>query len=115
MFDVKFDLTRKARLVADGHRNKDVPAHSIYASVILRDSVRIVLLLAVLNGLDILAVDIDNTYLNAPCKEKVHVIVVKKLVGPENNGKRAVIVHVLYELKSARYSWRHHLAQHIRE
>ena len=25
IFDVKFDLTRKARLVAGGHRNKDVP------------------------------------------------------------------------------------------
>jgi len=30
IFDVKFDLTRKARLVAGGHRN-NVPSHATYS------------------------------------------------------------------------------------
>ena len=51
IFDIKFDLTRKARLVADGHRHKDVPSHLTYSSVASRESVRIGFLLAVLNGL----------------------------------------------------------------
>ena len=41
IFDVKFDLTRKARLVAGGHRNKNIPAHATYSSVASRDSVRL--------------------------------------------------------------------------
>ena len=39
IFDVCFDLTRKARLVAGGHRNKGVPQHSRFSSVASRDSV----------------------------------------------------------------------------
>ena len=38
-FDVKFDLTQKARLVAGGYQHKDVPAYHSYASVVSRDSV----------------------------------------------------------------------------
>ena len=49
IFDVKFDLTRKARYVAGGHQNKNVPAQCTYASVVSRDSVRIAFLLAALN------------------------------------------------------------------
>ena len=71
VFDVKFDLTRKSRLVAGSHRNKDIPAHSTYAPVVTRRSVRITILLAALNGSDILAGDIGYTYLNVPCEEKV--------------------------------------------
>ena len=33
IFDVKLDLTRKARLVAGGHRNKDVPAVATFFTV----------------------------------------------------------------------------------
>ena len=39
IFDVKFDLTRKARLVSEGHRHKDVPSHACYSSVASRGSV----------------------------------------------------------------------------
>ena len=41
VFDVKFDLTWKARLVAGGHRNKDVPVHEVFSTVASRESVRI--------------------------------------------------------------------------
>jgi hypothetical protein len=38
IFDVKIDLTRKARLVASGHMT-DVPKDSVYSSVVSRESV----------------------------------------------------------------------------
>ena len=53
--DVKFDLTRKARFVADGHRHKDVPAHTTFSAVASRDSVRIGFLADSLNVLEIMA------------------------------------------------------------
>ena len=114
IFDVKFDLTRKARLVAGGHRNKDVPAHTTYSTVASRESVRIGFLVAALNGLDILAGDIGNAYLNAPNREKIHVKCGPELFGPSNAGRYAVVVRALYGLKSAAAAWRHHLAQSIR-
>ena len=101
IFDVKFDLTRKARLVAGGHRNKGIPSHVTYSSVASRDSVRLAFLLASLNDLDIMACDIGNALLNAPNRERVHVKVGKELFGIENEDKYAVIVRALCGLKSA--------------
>ena len=62
VLDVKMDFTRKARWVLDGHQSTDTIG-SIYAGVISRDSVRIALTYAALNGIDVLAVYIQNTYL----------------------------------------------------
>ena len=71
VFDIKLgeNFRRESRLVADGH--KTVPPCSItYSSVVSRDSVSICFLIAALNDLDIQAVDIENAYLTAPCREK---------------------------------------------
>ena len=114
IFDVKLDLTRKARLVAGGHRNKDVPKYTTFSTVASRDSVRIMFLVAALNDLSILSTDVGNAYLNAECREKVHVKCGKELFGKENEGKYAVIARALYGLKSSGASWRHHFATEIR-
>ena len=66
VFDVKMDLTRKARLVAGGDMTGP-PSRSTYSSMVTRESVRIAFLIAGLNDLDVLAWDIGNAYLNAPC------------------------------------------------
>ena len=79
IFDIKADLTRKVRLVAGGHKH-NVP--TTFSSVAARDSVRLGFLLAALNTLNILICDIDNAHLNAPNREKVHVIVGSELFGP---------------------------------
>ena len=113
IFDIKYDLTRKARLVAGGHRNKDVPSHITYSSVVSRESVRLGFLIAAMNGLKVSAADIGNAYLNAPCAEKVHVTCGPELFGEENAGKTAIIVRALYGLKSAGASWRAHLSSVI--
>ena len=114
IFDVRFDLTRKARLVAGGHRHRDVPSYETYSSVVSRDSVRIILTIAALNGLSVLAADIGNAYLNAPNKEKVHVTCGPELFGPECEGRTVIIVRALYGLRSAGNAWRHHFATYIR-
>ena len=71
IFDVKMgeNFRRKARMVAGGHVT-EVPSNLTYSSVVSRDSVRIALTIAALNDLDILACDIQNAYLTAPCREK---------------------------------------------
>jgi hypothetical protein len=72
IFDVKMDLTRKARLVAGGHQT-DPPKESTYSSVVSRDSITIAFTLAALNDLDVLSADVQGAYLNAPTKEKVRI------------------------------------------
>lgn len=113
ILDVKFDLTRKARLVAGGHRHRDVPSYDTYSSVVSRDSVRILFTIAALNELDIKAADIGNAYLNAKNKEKVYVICGEELFGPSNKGKKAIVARALYGLRSAGNAWRHHFSSYI--
>ena len=79
IFDVKMDLTRKVRLVVSRHRNKPVPTHLRFSSVVSRDSVGIMLLIAALNNLKVLSTDIGNAYLNASCRENVYVKVGQEL------------------------------------
>jgi hypothetical protein len=62
IFDIKPDLTRKACFVAWGHMT-DPPSESVYSSVVTRDSIRIGLLHAALNGLRVLIGDIQVAYL----------------------------------------------------
>jgi hypothetical protein len=62
IFDVKMDLTRKARFVAGGHTT-ETPTSITYSSVVSHDSVRITFLSAALNDLDMMACDVSNAYL----------------------------------------------------
>jgi hypothetical protein len=99
VFDVKMeDFKRKARLVASGHKTK-APATITYASVVSRETVRIALMLAALNDLQVKVGDILNAYITAPVKEKVWT-----MLGPEfgqDAGKSAIISRALYGLKNA--------------
>ena len=84
IFDIKFDLTRKARYVGGVHLTRVSPSIS-YSSVISRDLVRIMFLVATLNNLDAKMCDIGNAYLNAKIRERVWFT-----VGPdcgENQGR----------------------------
>ena len=113
IFDIKMDgkFTRKARLVADGHTT-DTPNSLTYSSVVSRESVRLGLLIASLNDLDISACDIGNAYLNADCREKLWTI-----AGPEFGSDKdsvMVIVRALYGLKSSGAAWRAKLAETLK-
>lgn len=104
------NFRRKARFVADGHKT-DTPPSVTYSTVVARDSVRICLTLAALNDLNILAGDIENAYLSAPCREKVW------LRGGEEfghlAGKVLVIRQALYGLKSSGAAFRAFLAEKL--
>ena len=72
--------------------------------MLLRDSIRLGLLLASFNYLDICYVDIGNAYLNYDCREKVCCA-----SGPELNvdqGLVIVVVRDMYGLKSEGEAWR---------
>ena len=98
IFDIKLDLTRKARYVAGGHLT-DPPVSMTCSSVFARESVRIAFLVAALNNLSVLARSVQNACLNAPTKEKVYFIAGKEWKADE--GKVVVIVRALYGLKSS--------------
>ena len=66
IFDVKFDLTRKARYVVGDHLAQ-VPEYMSYFSVVSRELVRIMLLIETLNTM----CDIRNTYLNSETRERL--------------------------------------------
>ena len=104
------NFRRKARFVAGGHTT-DVPSALTYASVVSRDSVRIALTAAALNGLKVLACDIQNAYLTADCREKIWT-----RAGPEFGSEAGMIFIVrkaLYGLKSAGAAFRALLAESL--
>ena len=75
VFDIKLEenFRRKARYCADGHKTKSSAALT-YSTVVSRDSVRIILTIAAMNGLEVIGDDIQNAFLTAPCKEKIWLI-----------------------------------------
>ena len=107
VFDVKMDMTRKARLVADGHKTPD-PEMCTYAGVVSRETIRIAFTYAALNGLEIMAADIQNAYLTAPTSEHFYIICGPEF-GSENLGKKAIVKRALYGTKSAGRDFRSHL------
>lgn len=113
IFDVKMDLTRKFRLVGDGHKT-DVPDHSVYSSVVSRDSVRIFFTLAALNDLDVMAADIQNAYLSAPAMEH-HWTRAGPEFGAEFIGRPCKIVKALYGLRSSGKAFHDYLSMHIKQ
>jgi hypothetical protein len=112
IFDVKMDFTRKARFVANGAKT-EAPASITYSSVVSRDSVKLAFLIAALNDLDILACDIGNAYLNAPCREKIWFKAGRECGA--DMGKVMIITRALYGLKSSGASWRAMLSKSILE
>ena len=106
VFDVKMDFSLKARWVKDGHRTKD-PLESTFAGVVSRESVRIALTYAALNGIEVMAAEIQNAYLQAPSSEK-HYIIYGLEFGLENVGKVGLIRRALYGGKSSGADfWKH--------
>eukprot|EP00978_Attheya_sp_CCMP212_P031001 scaffold115875_cov27-Attheya_sp.AAC.1 len=110
VLDIKLDgkFTRKARYVANGNETEP-PTAPTYASVVSRGSVRITLLYAVLNDLEVLSCDVTNPYLNADCCEKIWV-----QAGPEfgeDEGLVMIIKKARYGLKSSGASWRNMISQ----
>ena len=112
VFDVKHDLRHRARLVAGGHKTEKT-MEGTYSSVVQLRSMRIAILAAELNGLEIMCGDISSAYLESYCREKVYFI-----AGPafeELEGHLLVIVKALYGLRSSGASWHRRLADVLRD
>ena len=74
IFDIKQeDFRCKAWLVAGGHTT-EAPATITYDSSVSRESVRIALLLAALNDVEVKTADIENAYITDPCSEKIYTV-----------------------------------------
>jgi ribosomal protein L31E len=114
VFDIKLDgnFTRKARLVAGGHMTNE-PSSVTYSSVVSRDSVRIALMLAALNDLDVYSMDVSNAYLYAPCREKIWIVA--GIEFGSDAGSVMLIVRALYGLKTSGASWHSMLSQSLRD
>ena len=83
------------------------PEAVTYASVVLRETVRIAMTFAALNDLEVKCGDVLNAYITAPVKQKIWTY-----LGPEHvddEGKKDIIVRALYGLKSSGSAFRAHL------
>ena len=105
IFGIKLgeNFWRKATLVGAGHK-MGAPDSITYSSVVPCDSVRISLTISALNGLDILACDIQNAHLTAKCRENIWTIAGLDL-GKEA-GSIIIIKMALYGLKSSGAAFR---------
>jgi hypothetical protein len=114
IFDIKQeDFRQKACLLAGGHTTV-APATITYDSVVSRESVRIEMLLAALNDVEVKTAGIENAYITAPNAEKIYTVLGPEF-GPDAENK-AFVVRALYGLKSAGASFCNHLAdcmQHL--
>ena len=107
ILDVRMeDFRRKDSLVAGGHMT-ETPATMIYASIIYRESVGLALMIIALNVLQVKCGNVKNAYITASITEKVWSILRPKFGA--DAGRKAIIVHDLYGLKSAGAAFRSHI------
>jgi hypothetical protein len=102
VFDVKHDGRHKACYVAGGHLT-NIPNESVYSGVVSLRGLRMVAFLSELNGLNLRATDIGNTYLEAKTSELLFIV-----AGPEFGdleGHMLVIYKALYGLHSSGLRW----------
>mmetsp|Transcript_18951 Transcript_18951/g.26747 ORF Transcript_18951/g.26747 Transcript_18951/m.26747 type:complete len:460 (-) Transcript_18951:1019-2398(-) len=114
VFDVKLseNFRRKARFCADGHK-VDTPPFLTCSTVVSRDSVRVIFLIAALNDINIQGADVQNAFLSAPAMEK-HWMKAGEEFGAEQ-GKTFIVVRALYGLKSASAAFMAFMAKRLDE
>ena len=87
--DIRMDSMREASIVAEGHKTPDL-IKSTYAAVVSRETVRIAFTYDALNGMNVLAADIWNSYLTAPTSEGFPIVSDSKF-GTEFVGWKAIV------------------------
>ena len=85
------------------------PATLTYASVVSRETVRIVLTIAAFNGLQVKCRVVVNAYIQAPVTEKIWTTLGKEF--GDDAGKQAIIVQAIYGLKSSGAAFGKHLGE----
>ena len=112
IFDVNMgeSFRRKTPMAAGGH-NTTTPSPLTYSSVVSRERIRIDLTIYALNGLKVLACNIQNEYLTEKRWEKIW-NVTGPFFGPEQ-GNVMLVVRTLYGLKSPVAAFRSLLAEQL--
>ena len=111
VFDVKFDLRRRARLVGGGNHTQ-YEKDETYSGVVGMDTVRWAIFLGELNGLKCCAADIGSAYLHGITNERIFIV-----AGPEFGeleGRTLIIYKGLYGLRTSAARWHEHLALRLR-
>jgi hypothetical protein len=108
VFVVKYELRRKARLVAGGHRT-DVPSEDVYSGVVSIDSVRLALFLSVLNDMRSCAADIGNAFLDGRSRE--HYAICAGSEFGTYAGCMLLIIGSLHWLRTSTARWHEYLSE----
>jgi hypothetical protein len=111
VFDVKYDLRHKARLVAGGNWTVNIK-EDIYSGVVRMDTVRIVFFLGELYGLSCCACDIGNVFLYGKTKEKVYITSVAEFRA-SLHVENLIIDKSLYGLKTSVARFHEHLCESL--
>ncbi len=111
VFDVKFNLQRKARLVAGGNHTQP-PKEDIFSGVVGMDTIHLGFLLAALNKLEVCATDIGNAFLYGTTNEKVYITAGAEF--GEKCGTNLIIDKGLYGLRSSSARFHEHLSSKLR-
>jgi hypothetical protein len=111
VFDVKYDLRHKARLVAGGNWTVN-DKEDIYSGVVRIDTVRIAFFLGDLYGLSCCACDIRNVSLNGKLKVKVYITAGTEF-GEKLHGKNLTIDKSLYGLQTSASRFHEHLSRSL--
>ena len=101
VYAVKHDGRHKARFVAGGHLTQP-PDNSVYSSVVSLRSLRIIILAAELNNLEIMGADVGNAYLEALTNEKNYFIAGPEFAPFGLEGHTIVLYKALYGLRWSR-------------
>lgn len=102
------EFSEEARMLAGGHMTES-PSSLTQSSVISRDSVRVTITIAALNGLSTWSCDIRNAYLTATCREKIWTVAYPKF--GSRRGQKMIIIRALYGLKSSGAAFRAFLSE----
>jgi hypothetical protein len=106
VFDVKYDLRHKARLVEGIYWTVN-DKEDIYSGVVRMDTVRIGVFLVELCGLSCCAGDIGNAFLFGKTKEKVYITAVPEF-GANLHGKNLMTDKSLYGSKTSAARFHEH-------
>ena len=113
IFDVKQCGRHKSRLVAGGHRMKDVDQYDTYCSNVKTKSLRYLFAIAQLNSYEVISCDIKNAYLHAKSSAKCFTVLGKEYAacGMAGTGHLARIDKALYGLPTSGADWHAYLAK----
>ena len=113
IYAVKHDGRHKARYVAGGHLTKE-PEESVYSSVVSLRSLRIIILAAELNGLELFQADVGSAYLEALTGEKICFIAGEEFEFFGMKGHTLILHKALYGLRSSGKCWHSHFSATLR-